>query len=99
MTVATHGCGRNRNGTEVAHRTGSERTTGGSPVTCNVGRTDRTVRIIAGLAIVGAGFYFRSWWGAIGVIPITVGALRWCPLFTLLKISTGKRASLSPPAP
>ena len=65
---------------------------------CNVGKADRIVRIGAGLAILGAGVAFRSWWGALGLIPITVGALRWCPLFTLFGVSTDKPGAVSPPA-
>lgn len=30
---------------------------------CNVGKIDKTMRIILGIAIVGAGIYFESWWG------------------------------------
>ncbi|MCK5361309.1 MAG: DUF2892 domain-containing protein, partial [Gammaproteobacteria bacterium] len=30
----------------------------------NVGNIDRTVRAVAGLVALGAGFYFQSWWGA-----------------------------------
>ncbi len=29
----------------------------------NVGKTDKLLRIILGLVIVIAGFYFQSWWG------------------------------------
>jgi sulfite exporter TauE/SafE len=57
---------------------------------CNVGKTDRLVRIIAGIAIISAGFYYQSWWGAIGVVPIITGALRWCPPYEWLGIDTNK---------
>lgn len=58
---------------------------------CNVGKSDRMVRIIAGVAIIAAGFYFQSWWGAIGLVPLTTGVLRWCPPYQLLGIDTNKR--------
>jgi hypothetical protein len=57
---------------------------------CNVGKTEKIIRIIAGLAIIGAGVYFQSWWGAIGAIPLVTGALGWCPLYVPLGISTCK---------
>lgn len=57
---------------------------------CNVGKTEKIIRIIAGLAIIGAGVYFQSWWGAIGAIPLITGALGWCPLYVPLGISTCK---------
>jgi hypothetical protein len=67
------------------------------PMTCNIGRAGRIGRIVAGLAIVGVGVYFQSWWGAIGVIPFTVGTSGYCPTYALFKTSTDKRAA-APPA-
>jgi len=55
---------------------------------CNVGKTDRTIRIIAGVAMIAAGFYYQSWWGAVGIVPLLTGALGWCPPYQLFKIST-----------
>ena len=54
----------------------------------NVGGIDRAVRIIAGLAIVGAGLYYKSWWGLIGVLPLGSGLLGFCPPYCLLGINT-----------
>lgn len=48
---------------------------------CNVGKTDRMLRIVAGLAIMGAGVYFQSWLGAIGVVPLLTGLFRFCPAY------------------
>ncbi len=31
----------------------------------NVGKADRILRIIVGIVILGAGFYFHSWWGSL----------------------------------
>ena len=57
---------------------------------CNIGKTDRTLRIIAGLAIIGAGVALQSWWGAVGAVPLLTGVIRWCPAYVPLKISTIK---------
>ena len=54
----------------------------------NVGGFDRGFRIVLGLAIIGAGMYFKSWWGALGAIPLLTGALRWCPVYLPLGTST-----------
>ncbi|MBN2701060.1 MAG: DUF2892 domain-containing protein [Methylothermaceae bacterium] len=54
----------------------------------NVGSKDRMIRIIAGVAIVAIGLYFKSWWGAIGLLPIATAVLRWCPGYAPLNIST-----------
>jgi type IV secretory pathway TrbD component len=58
----------------------------------NVGTADRTVRILVGLGLVAAGFYFQSWWGAIGVIPLFTGSTGWCPGYLPFGISTCKTA-------
>ena len=47
----------------------------------NVGGIDRGLRILVGLAIVGAGIYFKSYWGAIGLIPVFTGLIGWCPAY------------------
>ncbi|KPK96236.1 hypothetical protein AMJ80_01055 [bacterium SM23_31] len=59
-------------------------------MTCNIGNADRAIRFIAGIIIIAVGIYFRSWWGAIGLIFIVTAAIRWCPLYLPFKISTGK---------
>jgi len=55
---------------------------------CNVGKTDRVIRIIIGLVIIALGFYFNSWWGIVGLIPLLTGIVKWCPLYIPFKIST-----------
>lgn len=57
---------------------------------CNVGKTDRMLRIIAGLAIIGWGLATQNIWGAIGIVPLLTGIIRWCPAYVPLKISTDK---------
>ena len=58
---------------------------------CNVGKTERVIRVIAGLAIIAAGFMYQSWWGAIGLVPLLTGATGYCPPYQLLGISTNKK--------
>ena len=58
---------------------------------CNIGKTDRMIRYIIGVAIIAAGFYYQSWWGAIGILPLITGTLRWCPPYQLLGINTDKK--------
>ena len=57
----------------------------------NVGNTDRILRIVAGLLIMGAGFYFQSWWGAVGLVPLLTGLIRWCPAYLPFGISSIKK--------
>lgn len=46
------------------------------------------IRIIIGALAFLAGYYYRSWWGLLGIIPIITGAIRYCPLNALLGVST-----------
>ncbi|MFD0713498.1 DUF2892 domain-containing protein [Paenibacillus sp. GCM10027626] len=57
---------------------------------CNVGKTERVIRISIGAIIVLVGLYYRSWWGLVGLAPIITGATRYCPLNTLLGINNCK---------
>lgn len=54
----------------------------------NVGSIDRTLRYIAGLAILGAGYYFKSWWGLVGLVPILTATFRFCPAYLPFGLST-----------
>jgi len=54
----------------------------------NVGGIDRILRILAGIAILGAGYYFKSWWGLIGIIPLLTAMFRFCPAYLPIGLST-----------
>ena len=62
----------------------------------NVGKTDRSLRIIAGLAIITWGVATHNTWGALGLIPLLTGTIRWCPAYVPLKISTNKKLPNTP---
>jgi hypothetical protein len=55
---------------------------------CNVGKTDRIIREVVGLGLIGAGIYFKSWWGAVGLIPLATAIFRFCPVYVPFGIST-----------
>ena len=54
----------------------------------NVGNADRIIRIILGVVIIALGFYFKSWWGAVGILPIITGLVNYCPAYSLIGFST-----------
>lgn len=54
----------------------------------NVGGLDRVARLLVGAAIIGLGIYFKSWWGAVGVVPILTAAIGWCPAYLPFGISS-----------
>jgi hypothetical protein len=54
----------------------------------NVGSADRVIRLILGLVIIGIGYYYQSWWGAIGIVPIFTALIGWCPAYLPFGINT-----------
>ncbi|MBU1043216.1 MAG: DUF2892 domain-containing protein [Candidatus Omnitrophica bacterium] len=57
----------------------------------NLGEIDRIIRLIMGVGIIIAGFYFKSWLGAIGIVLIFTAAIGWCPAYLPFGISTCKK--------
>ena len=57
---------------------------------CNVGKTDRLVRVIIGLIIAVVGATLDSWWGLIGVAVMLSGFFSFCGLYIPLGINTRK---------
>ena len=63
-------------------------------VKTNVGTLDRSLRIGAGVVLIGLAV--AGWigpWGYIGIIPLLTGLLRTCPVYTLLGLSTCPNAT------
>ena len=58
----------------------------------NVGGVDRAMRAVAGLAVIGAGVYFQSYWGAVGLVLLGTAALGWCPPYAMFGINTCKKS-------
>ncbi len=54
----------------------------------NVGGIDRILRCLVGLALLGAGLYFKSWWGLVGLGPILTATFRFCPAYLPFGLST-----------
>jgi hypothetical protein len=69
--------------------------TGNVPMTSNwqnIGRFDRMLRAAVGaiaLTLVFTGP--RSLWGYLGLVPLATAAMGFCPLYSLLGISTRNR--------
>ncbi len=47
----------------------------------NVGGTDKVVRIVIGVAVIGWGVYAQNWWGIVGAVPLITGLIGWCPAY------------------
>lgn len=62
----------------------------------NIGRIDRTLRLIAGSALILAGALLMKWNTlvmAMGVAMIAIGFIGFCPIYVPFGISTRKRES------
>ncbi len=59
----------------------------------NVGGIDRTLRIMIGslLLLVSMTSNAIGLWGVLGMIPIVSGFMRFCPLYSIIGVSTCKR--------
>jgi sulfite exporter TauE/SafE len=56
----------------------------------NMGSIDRVLRFIAGVVVMALGYYYESWWGAVGLIPFLTAFVGWCPAYVPFKFSTKK---------
>lgn len=54
----------------------------------NVGGFDRILRYLVGLTLLGAGLYYKSWWGLIGFGPILTATFRFCPAYLPFGLNT-----------
>ena len=60
-------------------------------MTCNIGKTDKILRIVAGIVSAIAGLALDGWWGLLAVIPLGTALAGWCPLYVPFKFSTAKK--------
>ena len=58
-------------------------------MTANVGGLDRTLRVVAGLALIGlAATGTVGMWGYIGVVPLLTALIGYCPAYSLVGLNT-----------
>lgn len=60
-------------------------------MSANVGSIDRVIRVIIGLALLSLLVLLEGdmkWLGLIGIVPLGTALIRFCPLYTLVGLST-----------
>jgi succinate-acetate transporter protein len=62
----------------------------------NVGKNDKTLRLIVGLVLLILGIMYRSSTigviaGIVGIIVLLTSLFGFCPMYSILKISTCKK--------
>lgn len=60
----------------------------------NVGPVDRLIRVVLGVAILGY-FALGTWsaWAFLGLLLVATGLVGYCPLYSLLHITTRRPAT------
>lgn len=64
---------------------------GDSVMAANVGGIDRTLRIVAGIAVLALFFVLEGnarYWALVGLVPLFTGIFSFCPLYTVLGLNT-----------
>lgn len=56
----------------------------------NIGKTDRTIRLVVGLIVFALGVVLESWPGLVGLVLVGTSVVRWCPLYAPFGFSTYK---------
>jgi hypothetical protein len=59
---------------------------------CNIGRTDRILRVTIGIILIGlAAYEVIGPWGWIGILPLITGVMGVCSAYSVLGINTLKK--------
>jgi len=59
----------------------------------NVGSIDRVARVVIGLGLLSVIFLVDGpsrWFGLIGLVPLLTAGISFCPLYTVLGLSTAR---------
>ena len=63
---------------------------------CNLGKIDRTIRVLVALGLFVAAFTTPLWWLAIiGAVALGTALISFCPLYAVLGVNTGCKAKNS----
>jgi len=63
---------------------------------CNIGKVDRAVRFIVGLALLSLLFLLDGnarWWGLLGLGPLLTSMVGYCPPYKWMGIDTTGKAT------
>ena len=68
---------------------------------CNVGKTDRIIRIVVGAGVLAAHYINYAVtgnyivWANLAFIPLVTGIIGYCPPYSIFKINTKKKKEAS----
>jgi len=55
---------------------------------CNIGKPDKTIRLLLALLIGATGIYLKSWWALAALVPLVTGLASFCPIYKILGFNT-----------
>lgn len=59
----------------------------------NVGSADKIIRIVLGVILISLVFVGpKTQWGWIGLVPLLTGLFNFCPLYSVIGMSTRKKS-------
>jgi len=56
--------------------------------TCNVGTTDKIVRVVIGVISLWLAYAYSPWWLLLSIIMLVTAGMGWCPINKMLGINT-----------
>jgi hypothetical protein len=60
----------------------------------NLGKTDRRLRVVVGIAIIAVSLYYQSWWALLGAGLLLNGITGRCGGYALFGFSTAKQCDI-----
>lgn len=64
----------------------------GAIMTANLGSLDRALRVGAGVVLIGLAMAgLIGFWGYLGIVPLLTGLVSFCPIYSLLGLSSCTR--------
>jgi hypothetical protein len=54
----------------------------------NIGKSDRIFRMLLSIVIAFVGYYYKTWWGLVAIVPLVTSFTGNCPLYSLLGTNT-----------
>jgi hypothetical protein len=55
---------------------------------CNIGKTERLIRVAGGLLLMGAGIFIGGLWALLGAVVMATALVGWCPVSAVLGLSS-----------
>ena len=55
---------------------------------CNIGKTERLIRVSSGFALISSGIFLGNIWALIGTLVMLSAFIGWCPVSEIFGVTT-----------